>query len=251
VLSRDGDVPGNRPASARFTLTRWSLVLAAGQRREGDANAALTWLCERYWFPLFAHARSRGSPPAEAEDSVQAFFERIVEGDMLGAADAERGRFRSFLLGCFNHFLSHERRRGQRLKRGGGAESISIDQVDAEARLQRELVDGHTPALDFDRVWALTLLDRVLAALREECDADGKAGRFVVLQTFIQGERGETPLAEAAERLGLSLPAVKSIVHRLRQRFRELVRAEIRETVESDEALPAELQHLFTALSRR
>lgn len=225
-------------------------MLAASRAGEGESAAALAWLCERYWFPLFAYARGRGSSPVEAEDSVQAFFERIVMGDMLGGADAERGRFRSYLLGCFNHFLSHERRRGQQLKRGGGAECISIDHADAEARLQRELVDGRTPALDFDRAWALTLLDRVMAQLREECDGDGKEGRFAVLQTFIQGERGELPLAEAAEQLGLLLPAVKSIVHRLRRRFRELVHAEIRETVASDEALPAEMEHLFAALSR-
>jgi len=240
-----------RPTKARFTATRWSLVLAAGRRETGDARAALTWLCERYWFPLFAHARSRGRTPVEAEDSVQAFFERVLGGDLLAKADAERGRFRSFLLGCFNHFLAHEWRSARQLKRGGGAETIAIDPAGAETRLQRELIDGRTPALDFDRAWALTLLDRVFAKLREECDADGKAGRFAALQTFIQGERGETPLAEAADRLGLSLAAVKSLVHRLRHRFRELIRAEIRETVESDDALPAELEHLFRAVGGR
>ena len=250
MLPLEDNAPaGLPPAKVNFTLTRWSLVLAAGRGGAGDSAAALAWLCERYWFPLFAYARGRGSPPVEAEDSVQAFFEKIMMGDLLGAADAERGRFRSFLLGCFNHFLAHERRRERQLKRGGGAEAIPIDHAKAEARLQRELVDGRTPALDFDRAWALTLLDRVMAQLRAECDADGKEGRFAVLQTFIQGERGELPLAEAAHQLGLLLPAVKSIVHRLRQRFRELVRAEVRETVASDEALPAEMEHLFAALS--
>ena len=243
-------VPGIRPAKASFTATRWSLVLAAGRPSDGDAATALVWLCERYWFPLFAHARGQGNSPPEAEDLVQSFFQRIMTGEMLRGADAERGRFRSFLLGCFNHFLSHQRRREQQLKRGGGAECVSLDHQEAEARLQRELADGRTPALDFDRAWALTLLDRVLAELRVECDADGKDGRFAVLQTFIQGERGEVTLAEAAVRLGLSLPAVKSIIHRLRQRFRNLVRAEIRETVSSDEAVPAELEHLFSALGR-
>jgi RNA polymerase sigma-70 factor (ECF subfamily) len=248
--TRPADASGAPPGDARFTATRWSLVLAARRPDDGDAAPALAWLCERYWFPLFAYARGRGRSPAEAEDLVQSFFEKVVGGEMLRGADAERGRFRSFLLGCFNHFLAHQHRDGQRLKRGGGAECILLDHEEAESRLQRELADRRTPALDFDRVWALTLLDRVIEQLRGECDDDGKDGRFAELQTFIQGERGEVSLGDAASRLGLSLPAVKSIVHRLRQRFRELVRAEIRETVASDEAVPGELQHLFAALGR-
>ncbi len=250
VSDRNDALPNRGAGNAKFTVTRWSLVLAAGRPGAGDSTTALAWLCERYWFPLFAFARERGSSPAEAEDAVQSFFEEILTGPILRNADAERGRFRSFMLGCFSHFLAHERRRGQRFKRGGGAERISLDQEGAESRLQRELVDGRSPALDFDRAWALTLLDRVMDHLRVECDGDGKDGRFAVLQTFIQGERGEVPLTDAAARLGLSLPAVKSIIHRLRQRFRELVRAEIRETVSSDDAVPAELEHLFAALGR-
>ena len=237
-------------ARAQFTQTRWSLVLAAGNRREGDSHAALAWLCERYWFPLFAHVRGRGQSAEDAEDSVQAFFEHLLTQKVIGRAEAERGRFRSFLLGCLNHFLAHEWIRGQRLKRGGGAAFISLHEHDAEARLQRELADRRSPALDYDRAWALTLLDRVFARLRSECEDDGNSGRFEVLQNFLQGERGELPLAQAAATLALPLPALKSLVHRLRQRFREMIREEVRETVSAEADVPAELQHLFAALGR-
>jgi RNA polymerase sigma-70 factor (ECF subfamily) len=133
------------------------------------------------------------------------------------------------------------------MKRGGGTVAISLD--DGEERLQRELITARTPALDYDRAWALTMLDRVLAALRKECEADGNAGRFEVLQCFLHGDRGELPMAEAAERLGLSIAAVKSFIHRLRQRFRAMLFAETRETVSSDGEVAAELQHLLAALA--
>jgi DNA-directed RNA polymerase specialized sigma24 family protein len=238
-------MPEPRAKNTAFTATRWSLVQAAG--KPDDARGALAWLCERYWFPLFAYARGKGLSPEDAEDTVQTFFAGMVDQNLVARADAERGRFRSFLLGCLNNFMAREREHRQRIKRGGGTVSISLD--DEEARLQRELTTARTPALDFDRAWALTMLDRVLAALRKECEADGNAGRFEVLQCFLHGERGELPMAEAAEQLGLSVGAVKSFVHRLRQRFRAMLFAETRETVSSDEEVPGELQHLLAALS--
>ena len=229
---------------ARFTATRWSLVLAAGG---GDGQAALVWLCERYWYPLFAYVRGRGYTREDAEDLVQAFFEKLLADTLVARAEPERGRFRSFLLGCLDHFLAHESSRSQRVKRGGRVAFLSLENVDAEDWLQRHLSAASTPALDYDRAWALALLDRVLARLREECEGDGKAGRFAVLQGFIQGDEGALSLAEAAGQLGVSLAAMKSLVHRLRARFRELVREEVRETVSSPEEVTAEMQHLFTA----
>ncbi len=228
-----------------FTATRWSLVRAAA--RPDDARGALGWLCERYWFPLFAYARGQGLSPEDAEDMVQTFFAALLEQNLVAKADAERGRFRSFLLGCLNNYMARERERGQTIKRGGGIVAISLD--DEEAHLQRELITARTPALDYDRAWALTMLDRVLAVLRKECEDDGNAGRFEVLQGFLHGERGELPMAQAAAQLGVSVAAVKSFVHRLRQRFRALLFAEVRETVSSDEEVPAELQHLLGALA--
>jgi RNA polymerase sigma-70 factor (ECF subfamily) len=219
-------------------------------------------LCERYWFPLFAYVRRLGHPAQDAEDLVQGFFAHFIGAGILARADVERGRFRSFVLGCLNHFLAHEWQRGQRLKRGGGALVFSLDEEQAEARfaleladeeetearLARELVDEAAPDRAYDRAWAHTLLDRVTAQLRSECEEGEKAGRFEVLQSFLAGERGEVSFAEAAASLGLTVAATKSVVHRLRTRYRELIRAEVRETVASDEEVDDELRHLFAAL---
>jgi RNA polymerase sigma-70 factor (ECF subfamily) len=237
------------PAKNAFTATRWSLVLSAGRPEAEDIEAALKWLCERYWFPIFAYVRGRGHQPAEAEDLVQAFFAWLLDKNVVARADIERGRFRSFLLGCLNNFLAQEWKKEHSQKRGGGATLISLDDARAEERLQSELVAARNPALDYDRAWALTLIDRVLEQLRAECEDDGHAGRFETLQSFLHGERGEISLNEAATSLGLSLAAVKSVIHRLRQRFRGLLFAEVRETVASDEEVPAELQQLLAALS--
>ena len=215
--------------------------------RPDDARGALAWLCERYWFPLFAYVRGRGRSPEDAEDIVQTFFAAMLEQNLVARADEERGRFRSFLLGCLNNYMAREYERGQTLKRGGGTVSVSLD--DEEARLQLELVSARTPALDYDRAWALTLLDRVLGVLRKEHESDGHPGRFDVLQNFLQGGRGELPVAEAAARLGLSTAAVTSAIHRLRKRCRALLFAEVRETVTSDDEVAGELQHLLGALA--
>ena len=223
--------------------------MAAAGSGAGDPHAALTWLCERYWFPLFAYVRGRGAGPEDAEDLVQGFFAQLLESNTFAQADAERGRFRSFMLGCLRHFMAHEWRDARRLKRGGAARHVPLDGPDAEARLARDIPARGTPEQDFDRAWAVTLLDHVAEQVRAECEADGNDGRFAVLESFLLGERGETPLAEAAEKLGVSLAAVKSIVHRLRRRFREKLMAEIRETVTGPDDVQGELQHLLAALA--
>ena len=237
------------PANNRqdFPDTRWSIVLAAA--REAGAQPALAWLCERYWFPLFAYVRGRGVPPEDAEDLVQGFFAQLLEANTFAQADAERGRFRSFLLGCLRHFMAHEWRDARRLKRGGSAVHVPLDGHDAEARLARDIPSRGTPEQDFDRAWAVTLLDNVAEQVRAECEADGNDGRFAVLESFLMGDRGEVPLAAAAEKLGVSLAAAKSIVHRLRRRFREKLMLEIRETVTGPEEVQRELEHLLAALA--
>ncbi len=240
-------LPTSPGRNSAFTATRWSVVLAAG-RQEKDASIALSWLCERYWIPLFAYVRRRGNTSHDAEDLVQGFFAWLLEQNIIERLHAEGGKFRSFLLGCLNHYLAHEWERGRRLKRGGGIVLLSLH--DGEAQWHAEMVHAHTPEQSYERTWAHTLLDRVLLRLREECEADGRKGRFDVLQSFVQGERGEVPLATAAKSLGLSLPALKSVIHRLRVRFRQMIREEIRETVASDEDVGEELQHLFNSLGK-
>ncbi len=215
-----------------------------------DESAAMAWLCERYWFPLFAYVRGKGHSREDAEDLVQGFFVEMLEKNLVERADGRRGRFRSYLLACLSHFMAHEWRDSRALKRGGGVSKIALDADEAEARLAKELPGQHSPETDYDRAWALTLLDRVAAQVRQECEADGNAGRFAMLEPFLHGARGELSLADAAERIGVSLPAMKSIVHRLRKRFRELLMAEIRETVTTEEEVALELQHLFASLAQ-
>ncbi len=236
---------------AQFHATRWSMVLAARQRQTPEGEAALVWLCERYWRPLYAWARAKGLPPADAEDLVQGFFVHALEGGgLVEMADASRGRFRSYLLTCLGYFWTSEMRRGGATKRGGGTTALALDAPSAEQQWLAELPSGRTPEQEYDRAWAHAVLERVSARLEKECDADGHAGRFAELRTFVDGERGETPLVAAAEKLNLTLPALKSVVHRLRQRMREMVREEIRETVATDGEVDTELQELFRALKQ-
>jgi RNA polymerase sigma-70 factor (ECF subfamily) len=242
------DKPYNEADSDRFATTRWSMVLAASGGEAADVHAALSWLCERYWFPLYAFVRRKGSSVEEAEDLVQAFFTRLLEQKPFAGADAKRGRFRSYLLGCLNRFLADEWRRAQAIKRGARLHFVSLHDEDAEHWLQRELATSRTPEQDYDRAWALALLDRVLEVLRTECEEDGHGGRFVTLRPFLDGNRSELALADAAKMLRLSLPALKSVVHRLRQRLRELIRGEIRETVQTETEVEDELVVLFSAL---
>lgn len=235
-------------AAALFETTRWSVVCAAGAAKGEDSDAALAWLCERYWFPLYTYVRGRGHEPETAEDIVQGFFARIIARDGIGAADAGRGTFRTFLLGCLNHHLADEQRRALAAKRGAGLRLVSLHDENAEEWLQRDIAGGRTPEQDYDRAWALAVLERVIGRLRIECEADGNEGRFALLRPFLDGDRGELPLAEAASRLRMSLAGVKSLVHRLRARMREMIREEIRETVQTESQVDDELRSIFAAL---
>lgn len=230
-----------------FRTTHWSVVLRVGLGSPEEAATALAKLCENYWYPLYVYVRGRGYDVHEAEDLVQGFFTRVLERQFLGEADSARGRFRSFLLGCLNHYLANEWRRGQRQKRGAGLAFISLQDPEAEVRLATDLAT-ESPEAAYDRLWAVALLDRVLGCLRAECAGQGRADRFEKLQPFLAGARGDLPLAEAARELGLTLAALKSTVHRMRQRYKELVREEIAHTVERPEEIEDELKHLFAAL---
>ncbi len=242
-------VPENQqPAKAagQFQPTRWSMVLAARQRNTPEGEAALVWLCERYWRPLFAWARAKGLDAADAEDLIQGFFERALQGKLLGAAEASRGRFRSFMLGCLEHHWADQLRRGHAAKRGGGTTLIALDLLPGEEFA--EIPSGRTPEQEYDRAWARAVLAQAVARLEVECDADGHAGRFAILRPFLDCDRGETPMAAAAEQLQLSLPALKSVVHRLRQRMRELIHDIVRETMSEGGDVETELRELIRAL---
>jgi len=240
--SSDSIVPGTRG----FVTTRWSVVLSARGDTTG-AQSALAKLCTTYWYPLYAFVRRQGHGPHDAQDLTQEFFARLLEKGWLGDVDRERGRFRSFLLASMKHFLANEWDRAHALKRGGKTTLLRLDDASAEARYRNEPAEHTTAEQLFDRRWAMTILDEVLARLRAEMTAAGKLPHFEALKFSLMGEK--TAYAEVAVKLGMSEGAVKAAVHRLRERYRALIRAEIAETVASSAEVEAELRHLFAALS--
>lgn len=225
------------------------MVLSAGQHQSPEAARALETLCGAYWYPLFAYVRRTGRQVADAEDLTQAFFERLLEKDWLAEANRERGRFRSFLLGSLKHFLANEWDKGQARKRGGGCLVISLDAQTADRRLQMEPADAATPETAFDRRWALALLGVVLDRLGKEYAQGGKAALFEALKGSLEADRSEVSYVRLAEELALSEGAVRVAVHRLRRRYRELLREEIAQTVSSPHEVDEEWRHLLQALS--
>lgn len=242
-------VPSHDSASRAprsFATTRWSIVLHA-RDDSTEARRALSTLCGAYWYPLYAYVRRQGRSPHDAQDLTQEFFARLIAKDWLGAVARERGRFRSFLLAAMKHFLANEWDRAQAQKRGGGAECFSIDETTAEGRYLHEPADIASPEKLFEQRWASALLDQVLARLREEMTAGGKAAQFDVLKGCLAGEKPQH--AALAAQLGMSEGAVKVAVHRLRDRYRALIRAEIAQTVADPAEVDDELRHLFAALA--
>jgi RNA polymerase sigma factor (sigma-70 family) len=242
--------PAAGTGSRQFATTHWSAVQRAGDSQSPGSTAALEELCRAYWFPIYAFVRARGQGPEEARDLTQEFFARLLEKKWLAQADPERGRFRSFLLACCKNFLVNEWRHAHRLKRGAGC-TFSLDELDAEQRYQVAPADNSSPEKIFDRRWAAALLARVLERLQMECDDDGaqRARRFEVLKVFLLEEKGALSFNDAAAELGLSVVATKGIVHRLRQRYRQIFREEISDTVSRPEDVEDETRHLFQALA--
>ncbi len=227
-----------------FATTHWSAVRAAGGTTSPHALAALEILARAYWYPLYAFARRMGREPADAADLTQGFFERLIERDSLAAASRERGRFRTFLLTAFRHFMADEWKAARREKRGGGAVVVSIDANSGEERYRVEPADRFDAEQLYQRRWAMTILDQALARLESELRAVGRVDVFSALQGFLVGERGGPTYAEVARRLGTSEAAVKMTVSRLRQRARELIRDQIAQTVST----PAEVDEEYAAL---
>jgi DNA-directed RNA polymerase specialized sigma24 family protein len=233
----------------RFATTHWSVVVAARDGEAVEAREALAALCQAYWYPIYAYVRRQGHPADQAQDLTQEFFTRLLEKDFLGAVDPEKGKFRAFLLAACKHFLANERDRDRAQKRGGGRACLPLDFGDAEVRYGREPGHRLTAEKLFERRWALALLEGVLARLREEHAARGKGELFDRLRGFLVGERQPGGYAGAAADLGLTEGAVKVAVHRLRQRYRELLREEIARTVHDPEQVDEEIRALFAALA--
>ncbi|PYI85468.1 MAG: RNA polymerase subunit sigma-24 [Verrucomicrobia bacterium] len=223
-------------------------MLAAGERESPEAAAALEKLCRAYWRPIYIYVRRRGHPPAEAEDLTQAFFAHFLERKLLTVVDRQRGRFRTFVLHACEYFLAKQWRDATRLKRGGGQNILSLDMAAAEDWYHNEPADPMTPERSYERQWALALLDVAMERLRQEWVAAGKETLFATLQLFLSGERKAITCAQAALELGMSEGAVRTAVHRLRQHYGEILRAEVAQTLSRQEDLEDELRHLLAVL---
>jgi DNA-directed RNA polymerase specialized sigma24 family protein len=232
-----------------FPTTHWSMVLAAGRRSSPEAVAALQRLCLSYWYPLYAYVRRRGYHAHDSEDLIQGFFTYLLSGNDLARLDPARGRFRSFLLASLNHFLANEWRQSHRLKRGGNRAILSLDTANAETRYGVEPADEMTPEKVFEYQWAVALLDQTLARLRIEYEHRGKQALFDRLKGFLVGDEAAPHYADLAHQLSLSEAAIKMSVHRLRQRYRQILLEEIAQTVAGPSEVEEELNHLFTALT--
>jgi RNA polymerase sigma factor (sigma-70 family) len=224
-------------------------VLSAGRKSSPQSDSALGELCRSYWFPLYAYVRRRGHTREDAEDLVQAFFARFLEKNYLEGLRAERGKFRAFLLASLKHFLANEWDKSQRQKRGGGLEHLSLDWQSADNRYHLDPPDKESPDRAFDRQWALALLERVIMRLREECASQGKAPLFEHAKGYLMVSEATIPYHEAAQRLKMDEGAVRVAVHRLRKRYRELLRDEIAQTLSDPAQVAEELRSLQAALA--
>ena len=229
----------------RFATTHWSMVVNAGGRHSPEASRALATLCENYWFPIYAFVRRAGRSAEDAQDLTQEFFVRLLEKQFLATADRHKGRFRTFLLTAVKRFLANEQDRIQAQKRGGGRKITSL--ADLGARYCQEPADTLTSERIFEQQWALTLLEQVLARLQAEMAADGKVDLFNALKDHLTGSHA-TGYATTAARLGMTEGAVRVAAHRLRQRYRELLREEIAQTVASPDEIEAQIRYLFACL---
>ncbi len=245
----DSNTGGSPPRGQWFATTHWSVVLAAGEGSSAKAADALEKLCRTYWLPLYAYVRRKGSGPEDAQDLTQEFFACILEKNALSRARRERGRFRSFLLTSLQNFLVHEWERARAKKRGGGNRPLPWDPLSAESRYQLEGASDLTPDKAFERRWALTLFQQALARLREEFTAARKGEQFEELKGLLSDEAGEGEYAGIAARLGMTTAAVTVAVHRLRKRYRQLVREEIAHTVTSPTEIDDEMRYLIKLMT--
>ena len=235
----------------RFPTTHWSMVVSAGASHSSVAGQAMGMLCENYWFPLYAFVRRKGHSPQDAEDLLQEFFVQLLEHDWVARADRSKGRFRSFLLTVLSRFLANQWDKVSSQKRGGHLRRVPMFIEDAENRFSREPVDTCTPEQEFERQWALTVLERVLDRLREEYVERGRTALFDALKPSLAGSRQAQPYDRLGAELGMTEGSVKVAVFRLRRRYRERLTEEIAQTVASPDEVQSELRHLFRILAQR
>jgi len=234
----------------RFTTTHWSVVLAVGDQASPQTQEALARLCQTYWFPIYAFVRKRGYSPEQAQDLTQSFFAAFLEKHHVAKAAPDRGRFRCFLMTSCENFLRNEHDRATAQKRGGGRSLISLDEQDAEQRYLCVPATETDPAKTFEQRWAATLLSNVFTTLQQEFEATGRRALFEALQAHLWGDSDLLPFPQLAERFGLTLSNVKVTAHRLRARYRELLREEIAHTVALPSQIDEEIRHLMNVVSQ-
>ena len=237
--------------SSGFHTTRWTLVQAAAidsTEPTADSRRALGSLCQTYWHPVYAFIRRNGYDPDQSQDLTQGFFALLLEKKYLADADQKKGRFRSFLLTAVKHFLANEWDRAHALKRGGGQVPVSIDPVEAERWYVPSVVEEATPESLFERRWALSILEQVLARLRAEFAAAGNADQFESLSVFLNRDSNDVGYEELAAKMGMSAGALRMSVHRMRRKYRRLLREEITETVSTLGEIDDEIRFLVSAL---
>jgi len=238
-----------RTAIAVFATTHWSVVLSAADSRSATAQEALEKLCRTYWYPIYAYLRRRGGGEHDAQDLTQGFFAQLLERRSIQSVEREKGKFRSFLLASLNYYVADERDRANAQKRGGGREVLSLDVQEAEQRYRLEPVDERSPEKIFEHRWAMALLDQVLVRLGQEFAEAGKRELFERLQAFLVEGTGERTYAEVAREMGMTEEAVKKAAQRIRQRYHQLFREEIAQTVASPAEVDEELRHLCQVLN--
>jgi len=251
-------MPGSDPAfspeeamvnAAQFRTTRWTVVVTAGDRSSPESDAALAHLCQTYWLPVYAFIRKRGHSPEQAQDLTQSFFVRFLGRNDAGRARRDRGRFRCFLMTAVENFVRDEHARAVRLKRGGGLMLLSLDVSAAERQFLQEPAETLTPASAFDKQWARTLLDNAMQRLAGEYRESGKAELFEQLQSFLWGEAESTRYEQLSQRLTMSVVNLRVTAHRIRHRYREILREEIAQTVAAPDEIDAELRYLLQVVS--
>jgi RNA polymerase sigma-70 factor (ECF subfamily) len=232
--------------SGLFSATRWSLVLTAGEAGSPEAQRALEELCQAYWYPLYAHIRSRGYSPEDAEDFTQGFIASLLARASLAHVSPEKGRFRTYLLNALKYFLADQHAHDTAARRGGGRRPLALDALRPEARYALEPATQESPERLFDRRWAAALMERAFARLRVALAAEGKEMQFETLRHFLAGDPDAGEYAAAAEKLGVPPNTIAQQVRRLRQRCRKLAIDEASETVGTPAEAEAELRALFS-----
>jgi RNA polymerase sigma-70 factor (ECF subfamily) len=242
-----GEPSSNRAPRELFATTRWTMVRAAGDQASPQVDEALESLCGAYWYPLYAYVRRHGFSKEDAEDLTQAFFAKLLERRDFAGLKQENGRSRAFLLAALKNFMANERDHAGRLKRGGAITHFPLDCQSGETQFQIADRTMRSPDEAYDREWAVALLEQVIVRLREEWAAEGKADRFEQMKIFLTVGKGEIPHAEKAAELGMEETALRVAVHRMRKRYRELLRREVAQTLADPAMVEEELAVLLGA----